>query len=90
MILICTFCIVQVLIVGEFKGNKVKDIKKDVKMKMVDAGNAVIYYEPEKKVMSRSAEECVWRYAISGSWTTVHPTGGPRLIRLLREWRRKL
>ena len=66
MILICTFCIVQVLIVGEFKGNKVKDIKKDVKMKMVDARNAVIYYEPEKKVMSRSAEECV--VALCDQW----------------------
>ena len=54
------------ILVGEFKGQKVKDIKKDVKLKMVKDGNAVIYYEPEKKVVSRSAEECV--VALCDQW----------------------
>ncbi|XP_041463442.1 leucine--tRNA ligase, cytoplasmic-like isoform X1 [Lytechinus variegatus] len=55
-----------VIQVGEFKGQKVKDIKKEVKLKMVKDGDAVIYYEPEKKVVSRSAEECV--VALCDQW----------------------
>ncbi|XP_071500839.1 LOW QUALITY PROTEIN: leucine--tRNA ligase, cytoplasmic-like [Diadema antillarum] len=55
-----------VLIVGEFKGKKVKDVKKDVKMKMVGEGSAVLYFEPEKRVMSRSADECV--VALCDQW----------------------
>lgn len=43
----------QILIVGEFKGQKVQDVKKALQKKLTDSKEAVIYYEPEKTIMSR-------------------------------------
>ncbi|XP_017772759.1 PREDICTED: leucine--tRNA ligase, cytoplasmic isoform X3 [Nicrophorus vespilloides] len=48
-----------VLIVGEHKGNKIQDIKKCLQKSLVDKNEAVIYYEPEKTIISRSTDECV-------------------------------
>ncbi|PFX23553.1 Leucine--tRNA ligase, cytoplasmic [Stylophora pistillata] len=47
------------IIVGEYAGHKVQDVKKLVQKKMLDSGEARIYMEPERKVISRSADECV-------------------------------
>ena len=55
-----------VLIVGEYKGKKVQDVKKLVQKKLVDSGGAVIYYEPEKTIISRSNDECV--VALCNQW----------------------
>nr|XP_023027907.1 leucine--tRNA ligase, cytoplasmic isoform X1 [Leptinotarsa decemlineata] len=52
--------------VGEFKGKKVQDVKKDIQKSLVDKAEAEIYYEPEKKVMSRSGDECV--VALCDQW----------------------
>jgi leucyl-tRNA synthetase len=41
------------MIVGEFKGQKVQDIKKLLQNKLTDNNEAVIYMEPEKLIMSR-------------------------------------
>jgi len=46
----------QILIVGEFKGQKVQDVKKVLQKKLTDSKEAVIYYEPEKTIMSRYAK----------------------------------
>ncbi|CCT67024.1 probable leucine--tRNA ligase, cytosolic [Fusarium fujikuroi IMI 58289] len=48
-----------VLKVGEFKGEKVEVAKPKVRQQMIDAGQAFAYSEPERKVVSRSADECI-------------------------------
>eukprot|EP00058_Branchiostoma_floridae_P025970 XP_002611460.1 hypothetical protein BRAFLDRAFT_63907 [Branchiostoma floridae] len=55
-----------VMQVGEYKGKKIQDVKQDVKKKMVDKREAVVYMEPEKQVMSRSGDECV--VALCDQW----------------------
>ena len=56
----------QVLIVGDYKGSKVQDAKKKIQKMMVDCNEAVLYQEPEKKVVSRSGDECV--VALCDQW----------------------
>ncbi|XP_055284704.1 leucine--tRNA ligase, cytoplasmic isoform X1 [Moschus berezovskii] len=55
-----------VMLVDGFKGQKVQDIKKTIRNKMIDTGDAYIYMEPEKQVMSRSSDECV--VALCDQW----------------------
>ncbi|XP_071786614.1 leucine--tRNA ligase, cytoplasmic-like [Asterias amurensis] len=55
-----------VMIVEEVKGQKVQDVKKVVQKKMLDKGEALMYLEPEKKIMSRSGDECV--VALCDQW----------------------
>ena len=50
------------LIVGEWKGKKVNEVKTVVKQYLVEQGYAVPYCEPTSKVMSRSGDECVVAY----------------------------
>lgn len=57
---------IQVMMVEGFKGRKVSDVKKDIQTQLYNAGDAVKYMEPEKKVMSRSADECV--VALCDQW----------------------
>lgn len=52
--------------VGELKGTKVQDAKKKIQQLMVSNGEAVLYQEPERKVMSRSGDECV--VALCDQW----------------------
>ncbi|KAM0883145.1 hypothetical protein ACQ4PT_031832 [Festuca glaucescens] len=55
-----------VMIVGEYNGRKVQDAKPLIKKKLLEEGSAVLYSEPEKKVMSRSGDECV--VALTDQW----------------------
>ncbi|KAM0223320.1 hypothetical protein ACHAQD_003512 [Fusarium lateritium] len=48
-----------VLKVGEFKGEKVEAAKPKVRQQMIDAGLAFAYSEPERKVVSRSGDDCI-------------------------------
>ncbi|KIL91400.1 leucyl-trna cytoplasmic [Fusarium avenaceum] len=48
-----------ILKVGEFKGEKVEVAKPKVRQQMIDAGLAFAYSEPERKVVSRSGDECI-------------------------------
>jgi len=54
------------MLVGEFAGRKIQDVKKDLQKRLVDANEADVYYEPEKTIMSRSADECV--VALCNQW----------------------
>ncbi|XP_062232489.1 leucine--tRNA ligase, cytoplasmic-like [Phragmites australis] len=54
------------MIVGEFKGRKVQDVRPLIKDMLLKAGATVLYYEPEEKVMSRSGDECV--VALTDQW----------------------
>uniref|UniRef100_A0A1I8PHA6 leucine--tRNA ligase n=1 Tax=Stomoxys calcitrans TaxID=35570 RepID=A0A1I8PHA6_STOCA len=55
-----------IMLVGEFKGKKVQDVKKDLQKQLVDAKEADIYYEPEKAIISRSGDQCV--VALCNQW----------------------
>ncbi|KAM7320226.1 hypothetical protein ACRRTK_020669 [Alexandromys fortis] len=55
-----------VMLVDGFKGQKIQNVKKTIQKNMIDAGDAFIYMEPEKQVMSRSADECV--VALCDQW----------------------
>eukprot|EP00331_Platyophrya_macrostoma_P028196 CAMPEP_0176435570 /NCGR_PEP_ID=MMETSP0127-20121128/17406_1 /TAXON_ID=938130 /ORGANISM="Platyophrya macrostoma, Strain WH" /LENGTH=1067 /DNA_ID=CAMNT_0017818633 /DNA_START=88 /DNA_END=3291 /DNA_ORIENTATION=+ len=49
-------------IVEEFKGMKVSEAKTQIRDKMINNGEAHIYYEADKKVVSRSGDLCVVTY----------------------------
>lgn len=55
-----------VLLVGEHKGKKIQDVKKALQKTLVDKNEAVVYYEPEKTIISRSGDECV--VALCDQW----------------------
>uniref|UniRef100_A0A673AVH9 Leucine--tRNA ligase, cytoplasmic n=1 Tax=Sphaeramia orbicularis TaxID=375764 RepID=A0A673AVH9_9TELE len=55
-----------IMLVDGYKGQKVQDVKKPIQRMMVEKGEAMIYMEPEKQVMSRSADECV--VALCDQW----------------------
>ena len=55
-----------VMKIGEYSGQKVQDVKKLVQKQMIDRNEAVKYMEPEKQVISRSADECV--VALCDQW----------------------
>ena len=46
------------MLVGPHKGEKVSDAKQKVKDELIASGDALLYFEPESQVMSRSGEEC--------------------------------
>lgn len=48
-----------VMEVGPYKGKKVSYAKPIIKEEMIAAGDAVLYFEPESKVISRTNDECV-------------------------------
>ncbi|XP_026387744.1 leucine--tRNA ligase, cytoplasmic-like [Papaver somniferum] len=54
------------MLVGEFTGMRVQDAKPLIRSKLLENGQAVSYSEPEKKVMSRSGDECV--VALTDQW----------------------
>jgi leucyl-tRNA synthetase len=55
-----------VLIVGDYAGKKVQEIKKSIQADLIKIGEARIYEEPEKTVISRSNDECV--VALCDQW----------------------
>lgn len=55
-----------ILLVGDHKGKKVQDVKKDLKQYLVDRKEADVYYEPEKTIISRSGDICV--VALCNQW----------------------
>ncbi|KII84124.1 hypothetical protein PLICRDRAFT_179802 [Plicaturopsis crispa FD-325 SS-3] len=54
------------MIVGDFVGERVQDAKPKVREKLIKAGLAFAYAEPEGMVISRSADECV--VALMDQW----------------------
>ncbi|KAL8450833.1 hypothetical protein Emed_002290 [Eimeria media] len=48
-----------VMAVGEYAGVKVQEAKSLVRELLLKNGAACVYYEPEKKVVARSGDECV-------------------------------
>lgn len=54
------------MLVPEYKGKLVNEVRKPIQKLMVDAKQAIIYMEPEKQVVSRSGDECV--VALCDQW----------------------
>lgn len=54
------------MLVGKFKGLTVQEAKPLLKDVMVNANEAILYMEPEKKIISRSGDECV--VALCDQW----------------------
>jgi len=54
------------MLVGEYAGIKVQEAKSLLRTKLIETGEAVMYSEPEKRVMSRSGDECV--VALTDQW----------------------
>ena len=50
------------MLIGTFKGSKVTDAKALVRKEMLDSSEALVYYEPGGRVVSRSGDECVVSY----------------------------
>jgi leucyl-tRNA synthetase len=55
-----------VLIVGPHSGKKVNEVKPVIKAEMLESGEAMLYSEPERQVISRSGDECV--VALTDQW----------------------
>ncbi|MFH4984576.1 hypothetical protein AB6A40_011285, partial [Gnathostoma spinigerum] len=55
-----------VMMVGKYAGRKVGDVKKEVQNELLAANEGAKYVEPEKKVVSRSGDECV--VALCDQW----------------------
>jgi len=47
------------IIEGECKGKKVEEAKPIIKQQMIAAGEAVLYYEPESEVISKTEDNCI-------------------------------
>ena len=47
-----------VLKVGKYSGKVIKTIKKTIQQEIIDSGDALVYYEPLSKVVSRLGDEC--------------------------------
>ncbi|KAJ0976260.1 hypothetical protein J5N97_018225 [Dioscorea zingiberensis] len=56
------------MLVGEFKGKKVEEAGPLIRNVLLETGQAVMYSEPGKKVMSRSGDECV--VALTDQWVS--------------------
>ena len=49
---------------------QVADVKQQIKEELVAAGQALLYSEPEKRVISRSGDECV--VALTDQWFLIY------------------
>ncbi|KQJ97799.1 hypothetical protein BRADI_3g33360v3 [Brachypodium distachyon] len=64
-----------VMIVGEYNGRKVQEAKPLIKSKLLEEGFAILYSEPEKRVTSRSGDECI--VALTDQWYITYGTRIP-------------
>ncbi|XP_062514708.1 leucine--tRNA ligase, cytoplasmic-like isoform X2 [Corticium candelabrum] len=55
-----------VMTIGHCKGQKVQVVKKVIQKLMIDNDEAVLYHEPEGRVVSRSGDECI--VALCDQW----------------------
>ena len=60
-----------VMTVGKYQGKPVSEAKPKLRQDMLDSGDAIVYAEPESRVVSRSDDECV--VALTDQWCEVPP-----------------
>ncbi|CAN1235730.1 Leucine--tRNA ligase, cytoplasmic [Linum perenne] len=58
------------MLVGEYEGMKVQEAKPLLRTKLIETGQGIMYSEPEKRVMSRSGDECV--VALTDQWYIIY------------------
>lgn len=46
-----------VMVIGEFKGRKIQEIKKLLQKQLLDSNQAVLYHEPDKQIISRLVKQ---------------------------------
>lgn len=68
------------MLIGEFKGQRVEDVKDKVRDALIKSGDAIQYAEPNGQVVSRSGDECVVAYL--GQWFLNYGENDP-------EWRQQ-
>ncbi|KAK2196545.1 bifunctional Leucyl-tRNA synthetase [Babesia duncani] len=56
------------MVAGPYKGLKVSSVKDKIREELVEQGDALIYYEPSKRVVSRSGDVCI--VAMCNQWYT--------------------
>ncbi|KAK9806349.1 hypothetical protein WJX72_010942 [[Myrmecia] bisecta] len=59
-----------VMVVAPHKGKKVSDVKPVIKEELIQSGQAILYSEPERSVISRSGGECV--VALTDQWYIIY------------------
>lgn len=47
------------MLVGVAKGQRVEEAKPVIKDYLLKEGSAIVYYEPEGEVVSRSGDQCI-------------------------------
>ena len=62
-----------VMTVGKYAGEPVSQAKPKLKQDLLESGDAIVYAEPEGRVVSRSQDECV--VALTDQWCAVPPCG---------------
>lgn len=55
-----------ILLLGPYAGSKVSQVKKIIQRDLVQSAHALLYFEPEKRIISRSNDECV--VALCDQW----------------------
>ncbi|VDO49038.1 unnamed protein product, partial [Brugia timori] len=55
-----------VMVTGKYAGQKTAEVKKEIREELITSGEATLFVEPEKKVVSRSGDECV--VALCDQW----------------------
>ena len=71
-----------VMTVGKYAGEPVAEAKPKLKQDLLEAGEAIVYAEPENRVISRSQDECV--VALTDQWcaASLCGSGRPRALPL--------
>ncbi|MCJ1366425.1 cytosolic leucyl tRNA synthetase [Acarospora aff. strigata] len=68
------------MLIGEFKGQRVEEVKDKVRNALIQSGDAIQYAEPNGHVVSRSGDECIVAYL--GQWFLNYGENDP-------EWRQQ-
>ena len=55
-----------IMAVGIYSGDKVSKAKPLIRQELIDAGEALPYWEPESRVISRTGDECI--VALTDQW----------------------
>jgi len=69
-----------VMQVKGYEGKKVQEVKPALKESLIKSGDALIYMEPEKKIVSRSGDECV--VALCDQWYLDYGESGWKTLAL--------
>lgn len=67
-----------VMTAGRYAGDRVADAKPKMRQDLLDSGDGIKYAEPERRVMSRSGDECI--VALTDQWCDLPCCSAPPVI----------